>query len=175
MDVHDAITAARLPERSVALCLRGDLVAEFEALDRRLEQLPGRGDALNSSAEYLQVARDIETVRQDMAAASVEFRLRALPRRRWNQLLLDHPPRVDSDTDKAVGINEATFYDALIAESIVDPSLSPGELTRLLDDVLTSAQYDEISRAAWTLNRKGVDVPFSRAASRILAMTSGSA
>jgi len=37
-----------------------------------------------------------------------------------------------------------------------------------LDQSLTSRQFDDLSDAAWSLNRREVDVPFSRAASRIL-------
>lgn len=169
-DVHALIAAARLPERTVSLCLRGDLVAELERLDRELAELdrPGRvvtdslaGDGRRGLAER------IEALREEMRASTVSFVLRALPRRRWSALLAEHPPRDGDEGDKAMGINSESLFAALIGESIVSPTLSADELDTLLD-AISSAQYDELANAAWSLNRRSVDIPFSPTASRIL-------
>lgn len=170
-DVHALIAGARLPERTVPICLRGNLVAQVEALDRELAELdrPGRivADSLAGDGRR-PIAERIEALREEMRASTVNFLLRALPRRRWNALLAEHPPREGDDGDKAMGVNSETLFEALIAESVVSPELTPEEWTLLLDS-LSSAQYDSLATAAWALNRRGVDVPFSPAASRILA------
>jgi hypothetical protein len=44
------MSEARLPERTVDLCLRGDLIAEFQALDAELEQ------ARNAAGDSLAIA-----------------------------------------------------------------------------------------------------------------------
>jgi hypothetical protein len=170
VDIKAALAAAKLPECSVPLCLRGDLVAEFEALERKLQGLeqPAGGASLAGVPQRRELAEQLEALRQEMTDASVEFRLRALPRRRWSELMLKHPPLDGNDGDRAMGINEQSFFEAMVGECLVDPQLTADELSHLLDEVLTSAQYDQISMAAWRLNRRDVDVPFSRAASRIL-------
>jgi len=84
-------------------------------------------------------------------------------------LLRDHPPRKGDDGDKAMGLNTETFFDALIPLSIVDPELNEDQVSRLMD-ALSSAQYDKLLEAAWSLNRRDVSVPFSPLAS----LTAGS-
>jgi hypothetical protein len=47
------MSEARLPERTVDLCLRGDLIAEFQALDAELEQARNAaGDSLDNAGGF---------------------------------------------------------------------------------------------------------------------------
>jgi hypothetical protein len=168
VDIHAALSGAQLPERSVAVCLRGDLTAEIESAERELraaEADPGAG--MEDAGRLRELAEHVERLRDEMRAASVDVRLRALPRWRWSELMRAHPPRDDSDSDKALGVNEETFFDALVRACLVEPELSDEDWARLLS-VLTSAQYDALATAAWTVNRGSVDVPKSLVASRIL-------
>lgn len=169
MDISEALAGAKLPEKVVSICLRGDLQADFEQAERELEESRrAEVDSLAAGSQTRQVAERIEALRKEMADHSVDFRLRAVGRRRWTALLAEHTPRPDSDTDKAVGVNEETFYDALIRECTAEPTLTDEQWTLLLDNQLTSAQFDQLAMAAWRLNRRDVDVPFSPAASAIL-------
>src|SRR5689334_2535642 len=115
-DISAALAAAKLPELSIPICLRGDLVAEIQELDRELNTLDRPSASLADGGRKRQVAERIEALRAEMTAASVVFRLRAITRRRWTELLKEHPPRPDVDADRVVGLNESTFYDALLRE-----------------------------------------------------------
>lgn len=162
---------ARLPERSVPVCMRADLVADHEAADRELEKLtnqPSTKFSGNGSGELRQKILDLE---EQMRAATYEFRLRALPKPRFRALVAEHQPRRTADgsvddRDRALGVNAETFFDALIRASLLDPELSGKQWTELAE-ALTDRQYDVLADAAWYLNRGDVDVPFSRAASRL--------
>lgn len=80
-------------------------------------------------------------------------------RKRWNELVRAHPPRVGDEFpesvregDKLLGVNDETFGEALLPLSIVeisDPELTPDDL---LDEV-SSAQWDLLYSAAFALNR----------------------
>lgn len=172
-DLDVLLGEARLPEKTVELCLRGDLVAEVEDLERRLAaaQAADRPGMLTSGAEARRLAEQIEQLRTQMRDASVTFRLRAMHRREWRALLDAHPPRRDEHgqllQQDTIGLNSATFFDALIRASVVEPQLTDQQW-ELLFDRLTSRQYDDLHSTAWRLNRNEVDVPFSHAASAIL-------
>jgi uncharacterized small protein (DUF1192 family) len=170
-DFRALLKGAKLPERSVPVCLRGDLAADHETAERELEQ------AQNSSADSLagsgvgELVERIEALQAEMQQHTYDFRLRALPRPEFRALMASHPPRqlddggLDQD-DASVGWNQATFTDALIRACTVDPLLDDTEWTDLLGSKLTDRQYVDLSNAAWFVNRGEVDVPFSRAASR---------
>lgn len=172
-DAVELIRAAKLPERSVPLCLRGDLAAEHEVLDARLAEIRRNpAKSLAGNPEELPLAQEIKALEALMADSTVVFRLRALPRRQWAGLVAKHPPRRDEggrilDSD-ATGVNVDEFMAEAIRLCVVDPVLGDDDWTMLVDESLTDAQYAQLTEAAWGLNRREVDVPFSLAASRIL-------
>lgn len=168
MDITEALAGAKLPEKTVPICLRGDLQAEFERLEAQLvEAQRGTSDSLAAGGRVRELAEQIEALRAEMAAATVTFVLRAVPRRRWTALVAEHPPRDDQQLDRVLGVNEETFTSVLIRECTVDPQMA-GEQWDRLDEALTEFQWQKLFNAAWSLNARDVDVPFSHAASTIL-------
>ena len=82
--------------------------------------------------------------------------------------MAEHPPREDNQTDRALGLNQDTFFDAAIRACAVEPALDKADWDAL-DEVLSDAQWNTLANAAWAVNARDVDVPFSQRASRILA------
>ena len=171
-DVKALIQDARLPETTVEVCLQADLQAEFESLQRQLEEARRRPTDSLAGNGSRDIAERIEALRCQMADSIIEFRIRAMPRKQWRDLVAAHQPRKDGDDvheqDRFLGVNTETFFDALIRASVVDPELDDDDWTLLLEEKLTDRQFDAIADAAWGLNRRDVDVPFSPAASKIL-------
>lgn len=165
------LAAAKLPETIVPICLRGDLAAEHEALDRQLRKLldtPSTKFGGDGRGELQHRIRDLEA---EMEQATVDFRLRAMSRREWHALVAEHPPRIGPDgkvdeTDAAIGVNVETFFEPLVRRCLVEPEVDDEQWTELAE-ALTSRQFDGLWDAAWRLNRRDVDVPFSFAASRL--------
>lgn len=177
MSIKDKLAKARLPQRTVDVCLNGDLVADFEQAERDLEaaeQKPVDSLAGNGTAELVE---RIEALQEQMRESVETFTLRALPHRRspgddrptWHELVQRHPPRRDGDEvaedDKGVGFNTSTFYDDLIRLCVVSPEMDDQDWADLFS-AISEGQFAELSLAASVLNRGGVDIPFSRAASR---------
>lgn len=164
------LAAAKLPTRTVQICLGGDLVAEHEQAERELEQAQRKPvDSLAGSGVSAIVER-IESLEEQMREQSETFVLRALPRPKWRELLKEHPPRRGDDgevveDDRSLGINVETFYEALVRRSVASPELDDDDWTALFE-ALTDRQFGDLAMAAWLLNRDEVDVPFSLAASR---------
>src|SRR5690606_35869875 len=121
---QEIISAAKLAEKTVPICMRGDLVAEVEDLERQMAASQQRNDGrLVGNPEARQLAEQIEALRETMQESTIVFRLRAMHRRDWPELVAKHPPRKDDVHDKALGINRATFFDEAIPKSIIEPEL----------------------------------------------------
>lgn len=175
MNLDDILAGAKPAERTTPLCLRGDLVAQIEDLERQLAeaQQSDRGDSLASGGPARALAEEIEALREQMRDGTVVFRLRSIGRRAFQALIAAYPPRRDDDGrpldgDARLGANAETVWDPVLRASLVEPELNPDQLTHILDEVLSDGQYDRLAALAWAVNRGEVDVPFSSAASRLL-------
>lgn len=167
MASKDLIKAASLPERSISLCLDQGLQAQVEELDRRLDA-PATDAPSMAGDPKTKIAQEIMALTALMGEHSITFRMRALPRRKFTALMASHPPREGNNGDRMLGFNEDTLFDALIRACVAAPDdLDEEDWAGLIgeDGVLSSAQYEQLSDAAWAVNRRDVDVPFSRAAS----------
>lgn len=188
--IKEMLKAAKLPETTVPLCLRGDLQADFEQAERDLAEAQRRpADSLAGTGTRA-IAERIEDLREQMQEHTVDFRFRALSRHAWKALRDEHPPRrkEDGSIDErdALGTNIDTFFDELIRVSLTEPELDEDDWRTLFGDdeeerarreaegepvedgTLTDRQWNQLADAAWTLNRGDVKVPFSRAASKIM-------
>lgn len=175
----ELMAGAKLPEATVPTCLRGDLAAEHEQLNAELEQLEAEAvDSLagNGGAELAERIRELE---QEMRDSTYPIKLRALSRPDFRAFLAKFPPRLDAEgkasehpLDGAYGIDTDAGFEYLVRVSIVDPELDDADFTELLSK-LTDSQFESLVVAAWRLNKGDVDVPFSRAASRLNRLTAG--
>lgn len=174
----DKVANAKLPVTTVPICLRGDLVAEIERLDRELIAASGGpSTGLEDGAHLRDLAERIETLRAEMAAddANHVFVLRAIPTREYRALKALHPPRLD-DTgqviaeDRITGANIDTIAEPLLRACCVDPVLDDATW-RAVEPVLSDGQYDDLVNASLLVNQGTVSVPFSRAAFRVMRST----
>lgn len=175
-DFAKLLASAKLPERTVPTCLRGDLVAEHEQLNQQLELLEKKAvDSLagNGGAE---LAARITELEERMRDSTYPVRVRALSKPDFRAFLAAFPPRVDAEgkssneLDAAYGFDTDAGFEILVRRSIVDPELDDAEFTDLLGK-LTENQFDSLAVVAWQLNKGDIDVPFSRAASRLNRLT----
>lgn len=186
----DKLAAARLPEETVPICLRGDLTAEFERLERQLAEAQRNPSTSLEGDGSAELAARIQALREEMREHTEDFVLRGMPRRRWRAFLAEYPPRQDAagqidERDRGAVVNMGAFFHALIRASVVSPELDDEDWRLLLGDdedeatrreqaeepvedgKLTDRQFEMLSDTAWALNRRDVDVPFSLAASRL--------
>lgn len=170
MDIDDILGELRRPEKTVPICLAGDLQAEFEELERDLavaRDKPADG-TLAGGANPLatQLAQQIMELRERMRQHTRTFRFRGLSRRQFSDLVTKYPPSED-DKEDGKDVDWEAFGVALIAACAVEPAMTEEKAASLVD-ALTSAQYDSLFSAAWSVNKRDVDVPFSFAASAVL-------
>jgi hypothetical protein len=178
MEFAELLAQARPAERTIRLCLRGDLQARFEELDRQLRRARETEPSSLAGSGAPAIAAQIEALRGEMEQSSVTFRLRALPRRRYQALTEAHPPRRDPDgkiipDDAEQSVNTSTFWFALARACVVEPTMDDGQYSRLVDEVLSNGQFEALAVGALAVCRGAVDVPFSLAASEILRTSGG--
>jgi hypothetical protein len=163
------LAGAKLAEKSVPICLRGDLVADHEAAERELEVAQKKpADSLDGNGVGALVDR-IEALEAEMREHTYDFRLRAMPKPDFRAVVAAYPPRRGDDgdivdQDRYVMANYDELLPALVRACTVDPELDTDGWAEL-DAKLTDRQWGDLADAAWFVNRGEVDVPFSRAAS----------
>jgi hypothetical protein len=141
---------------TVTLCMDGALQAEFEAADAHLREVsraslrekPSFGDA----DPVMAAAEVVEAIRERMVESEFTFTLEAMSARKYSDLQAAHPPRkAEGDhpsPDEGLPFNQDTFVPALLSATVV-----------------------ELWAAAYRVNVRGTDVPFSALAYRTLHNT----
>lgn len=195
----EKMAGARAAERTVPVCLRADLVAELESLERQAEEL--RAARTTASKEAAGPAAVVERIRELQAVMREDtetFRLRALSPRRYRALREAHPPRRDDDGeinrgDQTLGFNRDTMLPELARLCIVSPELTDeqwrelvgdseteaarltaeGKAADIVDALLTFRQWVDLMNAAYELNEGEINVPFSPAALLMSRDTAG--
>lgn len=173
-DFKSLLASAKLPERSVQVCLRGDLRARFDDLERQLKEArearrtrPARMGETSSDA--VEIVAEQDELREEMAAAMVDVTVRALPRAKWHEFRTKHAPDDDADDgDRALGVKLDPFMAEVMPLCIVDPQMDADDWARL-NEVLSAGDFDRLFSAVWDVNRSGVDIPKSRLASLVIA------
>lgn len=170
--IADLKAKVRRPEKSVALCLAGDLQVTFEELERELAQArekPSSGTLAGSSnPEAKAIAERIQALQAEMREHNEVFRFRGLTRRAYSDLVTANPP-TDEQREEApqADVNWEKFGVALIAACCISHPMTEAEAGELVD-ILTAAQYNALYQAASTVNILGIDIPNSYSASAVL-------
>lgn len=141
------------PRTSVRLCLRGDLFAERERLNRDLARELENLDSLAGSAVAQQLRGRLDALTAEMEEATHLFEFEAVSRATFTELEDAYPAGDDGQPPRA-------FLNALVAASLVKPDLTADNVTELLGE-LSDGQVDVLESAAWAVNRETGTVPFS--------------
>jgi hypothetical protein len=162
IDIDELLDEITPIERTVAVCLRGDLVAEMELLETELAQARTTDMLTNEPDRAPVIAQSIEDVQQQIVAATRTFRFRALPGRDWADLIAQYPPSKDQRTD-GWDYDPATFPVYAVAACAVDPVMTPTKAQQLYGKISTG-QWTKLWRAVMAANAGEDRLPKSVAA-----------
>lgn len=162
IDVSKILAGAKRQRDSLPICLDGELDAAHRKAVEALAEAKRQQQAEDSLASTgVSEAREkLAELREQMKAATVLFVVEAVGRKRWTELVAEHPPREGNSRDTVLGFDETGIAEALLVEGIVEPTLTDAERTRLLDEVLTDGQFNSLANLAYSLNRQGVSPAF---------------
>lgn len=175
LDIDEVIASAKLPEKTISLCLRGDLQAEWEDLERQLRAEEEADDdaVLAGNAEARGLAEQMEKLAATMREREVVFRFRGLSAKAYSDLMVRHRAPEDKRDEAVDGLDWDTYPTALIAACAVEPRMTLAQAEQLNDKV-SHRQWDDLFATALACNRSQVSVPFSLSASAIRAATAPS-
>jgi hypothetical protein len=169
-DIEAIIDRAQLPETTVALCLDGPMVAQYERLEVQLRQA-GPATSLGDESSAEAVAEAMRVLRVQMLDAQVTFTLRALPPRQFSGLRAKIPVQADGQDQSEHDEAYHQWVCQLLAACAVEPTMTAQQADQLCDR-LSEGQWGSLGNAAWAVNTSRQDVPFSAAAS-VIARGSG--
>lgn len=174
MDIEQIIASARRPETTVPLCMRGDLQAVWEQLDRDFDTADKEiTDEVTSGGSPLlavKIAKQMSEIEREMRDSTAVFVMRGISRAQWKKIVEENPP-IEGVDEEGAEVNEEGFVTAMIAQCCVDPEMTPEQAGRLRDQV-TDGQWQALANAAWGLNKTMTEIPYSLAASARLAISS---
>ncbi|MFJ2863679.1 hypothetical protein [Kitasatospora sp. NPDC087314] len=166
-DIEDIIAGATLREARVPLCLAGDLLGDYEALERQLSDAAALVGQSLAGGPRVDIAARMEELRAEMAEHTVEFRLRALGDEAWSDLIAAHPGT------GVQAFDPKTFGPAAVAACAVEPAMTVDQYQRLAKR-LNHGQQEALLNTVWDLNTKAAQqVPFSLLASATAASPTG--
>jgi hypothetical protein len=165
----------KLDEDWTEICLRPDLVAEFEELESDLVEAQTRvGPRRNADGitkRAIELAKKVEAARELIEESAVKFHFRALSRDAFRDLT-DRPenaPRRGDQVDMMVGYNRDAVGDALVRASMVEPTFDDDSWPALVE-VVSIGEWNRLRQVAEKVNGSVVtESPKSQLASRILS------
>ena len=145
--IDDILASAKPRSDTVRVSLRGDLAREYDRLETELH-------AATDDARLLELAEQLEAVQADIRAHAVEFVIVGLGKKRWTDLLADHPPTDEqrAELGRWLDHNPETFPYEAIAASITDPEGLTAEKVHDLEDILTVGEWERLWRAVVAAN-----------------------
>lgn len=132
----------QLAEETTRVCLRPDLLTEYNTAVTELEELVEERDQLRKAADGSRggrmasrtspaeqdlldrqraAAQRVQDVEKRMADYEVEFTFRAMGKDKWRDLVDANPPREGNQIDFFEGFNRDAVLDASVRPSLVDP------------------------------------------------------
>jgi hypothetical protein len=163
--IHDILKAAKPREKTVMVCIRGDLAGEAERLQDELSRVSEDWEPADLTDVHpgRAIAEQLRAVHAQVREAEEPFTLRYIGDRAYSDLLAAHP----SDNDQEA-FNSVTFPRALVAASSVQPEMTEQQVV-LLFEVINEGEIKKLFDAAWDVHNSSDVVPFSLAASALLA------
>lgn len=168
-NIEDILAQATPRQRTVQVCVRGDLASEVERLADEMETATKEWEPSSIADEHpgRKLAAELKAAREAAKAAEVPFVLQFIGDRAYSDLLAAHP----SDNPNEL-FDDRTFPNALIVAACVDPKMTAEQAAQLFEKV-NRGEQKKLFDAAWEVHNAADVSPFSLAASALLAGLGG--
>lgn len=148
-DITEVLAQVVRAQRSVPICVRGDLVEKARELHEEYAAALLYDADHNEPDTAPAVAELIEAAQAEAEAATVTFTVGAVPANVWRRLVAEHPP-TDDDLD-GWRWNLETFPPAALAAACLDPVMDEVQADALAD-ALSDAQWEKLWNAVLAVN-----------------------
>jgi hypothetical protein len=163
--IQEILKRAKPREKTVQVCLAGDLAGEAERLADEISRTAEEWEPTDLTDEHpgRKLAAQLKDVRAKARESEEPFTLRYIGDRSYSDLLAAHPAENDGEA-----FNSDTFPRALIAAACVQPKMTEEQVGDLFE-VINEGEIKKLFDAAWDVHHSADTVPFSLAASALLA------
>lgn len=156
-DIGALLDGAKPAERRVSICLAPHLGAEHRRLQEDLIAAEAQGRGSIDDEGPVALAMRVQDLERQMRDATVEFVVRAVPRRRIRELT------TATDDQEALTL-------AILRAAVVEPEMTDEQWVRLVGDddtdgLLSMGELQRLVEASETVNFRAFSVPSSRLAS----------
>jgi len=167
--IEDILAKARPREKTVMVCIRGDLAGEAERLQDKLSRVSEDWEPTDLSEVHpgRAIAEQLKVVHAQVREAEEPFVLRYIGDRAYSDLMAAHPSQ-----DANEGFDSEAFPRALVAASCVQPVMTEEQVAALFE-VINEGEIKKLFDAAWDVHNSSDVIPFSLAASALLASLIG--
>lgn len=167
--IEDILAKAKPREKTVMVCIRGDLAGEAERLQDELSRVSEDWEPTDLSEVHpgREIAERLKAVHAQVREAEEPFLLRYIGDKAYSDLVAAHPSENEQEA-----FNSETFARALVAASCVQPVMTEEQVTALFE-VINEGEIKKLFDAAWDVHNSSEVVPFSLAASALLASLIG--
>lgn len=163
--IDDVLAAATPTVAAARISVRGDLLSRHAQLEQDLARALREDETENRHAQAPGIARQIEELEAEIAAASVDFEFTSIGRDAWSVLMSKHSP---SDEQRQLGyqFDPISFPIAAVAASCTSHPMSVDDAQKL-SAKLSDGQWTKLWEACLWANVEGRD-PFSVTAFALL-------
>lgn len=120
--------------------------------EQRLREMRGAVSRLKPGPAHDAAAKAADDFAAEAEPRGVTVTLRSLGRKKWADLVKEHPPRDDEPSDVRQGVNLETFPEALVPACIAGPTFGEGELEEFLDSI-SPADFETLALGAWHIHK----------------------
>ena len=154
-DIEEVLGRVVRAERTVEVCVRGDLAEKVRQLHEELAAAMLYDLEHNEPDTAPEVRDRIDEAKAEADTATVTFKVQGIPSSEWRRLVAEHPP-ADDDLD-GWRWNLETFPPAALAAACLDPVMNEVQADRLAG-ALSDAQWQKLWNAVLAVNLAD-DVP----------------
>lgn len=169
LSLDEILNGRKRPQKSIPICLRLDVVAEIEELERQIQS--GKGNAaddlrmVSGEAETAELADRIRELEAVAHQYSIDLRVQALDRTEWPEKVAVYT-ETDDTGEKKLNLPGLIEHVLSMPGVIVSPEMTTEQRTNLLSG-LSDGQWEKVMNDVFQLNRRTVDVGKSLTASLV--------
>lgn len=166
LSLDEILNGRKAAQGSVPICMRLDVMADIEELERRILQLKQDTDdprmAAGNEESAVELADQIRALEDEAQRYTIDLRLQAIDRDEWHEKVDQFTVRdVEAGTAQ---LDLAALVTDIFPKSLISPEMSPGQRDDFLAK-LSEAQWESVMQKVFDLNRRTVTVGKSLTAS----------
>jgi hypothetical protein len=167
LSLDEILNGRKRAQKSIPICLRLDVMAEIEELERKITASKGNAvDDLRMVDDTDDVPAMIDRIREleDTARQyTVDLRIAAIDKKEWSAKVGEHTT-TDDDGNSKLDIAGLIEHVLSLPGTIVSPEMTADQRTTLIAG-LSDGQWEKVMNDVFNLNRRTVDVGKSLTAS----------